>query len=500
MRQMITATGARPSSAMWRCLGGTKVVLRRRAALAACPVVIAALALVLPGQGIAQAGAASYPYRLVDVGTFGGPQASLDLTGYPITSQGAVLGTADTTVADTDYPNNNPFIVKYPDPFLTQAFKWQDGRLTDLGALPGNNSSALFQINGSGVGAGMSETGALDPNTGYPADDAVLFEKGSVIDLGTLPGGHESQAVAINDRGQVSGFADNGTPDPVSMFGGPNGAGWVTQVRSFIWQNGVMQDLGTLGGPDALMTEMNARGQIAGDSYTNATPNATTGVPTTDPFLWQHGHMRDLGTLGGTQSLTNWLNNLGEVVGQDNIAGDQAFHPFLFDGRHLRDLGTLGGDYGAANHVSDSGTVAGWATLPGDSTAHAFLWKDGVMTDLSGADSSQCTIAEAINDRDQVVGDTCGEQDALLWTGGKQYDLNSLVAPTGIHLTDAEFITDGGQIIAVGVLASGDQHVFLLTPTNAGLGTAASSVSRRSGGLEFTKLISDRSRRFLPRP
>src|SRR6185437_2271694 len=261
----------------------------------------------------AASASAAPAYALTDVGTFGGPQASLDLPGFPITRQGAVLGTADTTVADSDYPNFDPFIVGYPNPVLSHAFKWQRGKLTDLGALPGNNSSAVFQVNGSGVGTGMSETGALDPNTGYPAENAVLFKNGSVINLGTLPGGHEGQATAINDRGQVAGFADNGVPDPVSMFGpvnGPGDPGWVTQSRSFIWQDGKMQDLGTLGGPDALMTTLNARGQIAGDSYTNATPNpANGGVPTTHPFLWQDGHMRDLGTLGGTRSGTSWLNN-----------------------------------------------------------------------------------------------------------------------------------------------------------------------------------------------
>ena len=397
-------------------------------------------------------------YALTDVGTFGGPQAFINLPGVPITSHGAVLGTADTTIADDDFPNFNPFVVGSPDPVLPHAFAWRDGKLEDLGALPGNNASAVFQVNARGVGAGLSEAGPLDPLTGYPVEHAVLFKRKRVIDLGTLPGGHESQAFAINDRGQVAGFGNNGIADPVSFFQ------WGTETRSFIWQRGVMQDIGTLGGPDTVMTELNARGQIAGDSYTNATPNPTTGVPTTDPFLWTRGQMRDLGTLGGTQSVTNWLNSRGEVVGQSNLAGNQASHPYLWDGRRLRDLGTLGGDIGAANYINEGGDVVGFMATTGDATAHAFLWKHGVVTDLTGAPSPQCTVAEAVNARDQIVGTTCDSSAALAWIDGKQYDLTTLVGASDIQLTEAVFISDRGRIVAVGVLANGDQHIFLLTP------------------------------------
>jgi probable HAF family extracellular repeat protein len=398
-------------------------------------------------------------YSLIDVGTFGGPQASINLPGVPLTARGAVLGTADTTIADSDFPNFNPFVVGVADPVLAHAFAWKDGRLTDLGALPGNNSSAVFQINERGVGAGLSETGALDPLTGYPAESAVLFNNGRVTSLGTLPGGHESQAIAINDRGQVAGFGNNGTPDTVSMFP------WGTQTRSFIWQNGVMRDLGTLGGPDAGANNLNGRGQVAGLSYTNATPNPATGAPTTDPFLWTDGHMQDLGTLGGTDSAMDCmcLNDRGEVVGQSNLAGDQKFHPFLWDGEHLRDLGTLGGDFGAANYINEAGQVVGYAALGGNNTAHAFFWDHGVMTDLTGG-SSQCTAAGAINARDQIVGATCDESDALLWIHRHQYELNQLIGPSNIHLTSAEFISDRGEIVALGKLPNGNQHIFLLTP------------------------------------
>jgi len=82
------------------------------------------------------------------------------------------LGTADTTIPDTDYPNFNPFMVGFPDPYLAQAFEWRNGQLINLGALPGNNSSAVFEVNGNGVGVGMSETATVDPYTGWPGDNA----------------------------------------------------------------------------------------------------------------------------------------------------------------------------------------------------------------------------------------------------------------------------------------------------------------------------------------
>lgn len=226
-------------------------------------------------------------------------------------------------------------------------------------------------------GAGLSENGLVDPSTGGPAINAVLFKHGRVVNLGTLAGGYESFAFTINDRGDVAGFSSNGIADPFSMFG------WPTQTRAFFWRHGVMRDIGTLGGPDSAPEWLNARGQVVGESYTNSTPNAATGIPTMHPFLWTRGRMQDLGTLGGTRATAARVNNRGQTVGNSNLAGDRVHHPYLWDrNRGLQDLGTLGGDSGYANWVDDQGDVVGTANLPGSQVSHGFLWTHGKMRDL----------------------------------------------------------------------------------------------------------------------
>jgi probable HAF family extracellular repeat protein len=424
------------------------------------PTLIAAAILASMALAASAHAGAPYPYTLIDPGTFGGPNSGFDGPGVPISSNGTLVGTADTTTLDSDYPNCPPPPGGCSDPYIQHAFGWSNGRLIDLGALPGQNDSAIYELNSDGVGVGSSENGLDDPNTGTAAQTAVIFNRGRVINLGMLPGGHESFAQDINDQGQIAGNSSNGTPDPYSMFG------WGTETRSFIWQNGKMTDLGTLGGPDAVQNNLNERGQIAGWSYTNDTPNTDSGgYPTTDPFLWQNGHMTDLGTLGGDYGNTNWMNDRGDVVGFSYLAGDQTFHPFLSNGGRMIDLGTLGGSSGAAFWVSNSGDVVGVAQTS-DGSWDGFLWHDGKMVDLPPVDGAPQSNANSVNDRGEAVGNTqdanFNELAAVLWAGGHAYDLNTLVAPSAEHLTAAQYINDQGDIVSNAVLPNGNQRIVEL--------------------------------------
>jgi probable HAF family extracellular repeat protein len=236
-----------------------------------------------------------------------------------------------------------------------------------------------------------------------------------------------------------------------------------------MWHDGVMRDLGTLGGPDAFATWINEGGQIVGYSYVNSTPDPVIGIPPIHPFLWDRGRMIDLGTFGGVFALALNLNNRGQVVGFMDLAGDQTSHPFLWDRGRLIDLGTLGGDSGQANWVNERGGAVGWAQVAGNQTVHAFLWKDGNMHDLGVPAGLTCSVAIANNSREQIVGDACGADGsghAFLWqNGGPPVELTSLIpASANIHVREAIYVNEAGEIAGAADLPNGDSHAVLLIP------------------------------------
>jgi probable HAF family extracellular repeat protein len=428
-----------------------------------------------------------HQYNLIDIGTLGGPNFFFNFSGYPnqlLGSSGTVTGGVDTSVVD-------PLCFNNPDCFVEHAFKWQEGELSDLGALPGgsgnNNDSQAFWMNDRGQTVGVSTNGTVDPLLNYPFYRAVLWsDQGKIKDLGTL-GGQYGVSQAINTRGQVVGVAANAIPDPYNLFDyivfGISGG---TQSRAFLWDKETgMRDLGTFGaGNDAYAEYVNERGQVAGWSYTNTTPNPVATfdcgngnvVPTQDPFFWENGTMTDIGTLGGNCGVVRGLNNRGQVTGLSYLPGDVITHGFRWDKKGgLQDLGNLGGVYGATYGINDVGDAVGWADLEGDVLNHAVLWPNGktTPTDLGVVTGYAQSIAGAINSKGQIVGCVtngpgCGGSNtaAFLWENGAMVDLNTVVPPhPGVQLDGGDdYINDQGEILTSGTLSNGDVHAFLLTP------------------------------------
>ncbi len=432
--------------------------------------------LVIPISLAAQDNKAAPPrYILKDVGKLGGYNAYL-FTGPPsfraLNNRGMVVDAAGTRI-------NDPYQPCFTDCSVNHAVRWQNGVLTNLGSLPENGtSSAPFSISDNGQFiVGVSENGSYDPLTNYPEYDAVLWQRGHKIkNLGTF-GGNVSTAVSVNNSGQIVGGATNTTSDQYAAGLGPcwsvNCWPAATQWRAFLWQNGVMTDLGTLGtGNDAVAGLLNATGQVAGVSYTNTTANQTTGIPTQDPFFWEQGKsMVDTGTLGGTLGYPTWLNNKGQMVGQSNLAGDKKYRPFLWgSGKKMQDLGTLGGDSGTALWINDTGEIVGGAWTKRNQAFHAVLWKNGKPRDLGVLTGYKHSLAYSINSRSQIVGCvtndlTTGCSLGFLWENGTMYDLNKLIR-SGSRITVAMplNINDRGEIATWGTFDRFFTHAVLLIP------------------------------------
>src|SRR5207249_6042269 len=127
----------------------------------------------------------------------------------------------------------------------------------------------------------------------------------SVIDLGTLPGESYSIASAVNASGQVAGYSSPGV-----------GGDHYPIQHGFLWQQSIgMTALGTLGGPNSRAVSINKFTQVVGYSSPGLDVDAS-GQYLYHAFLWQNGAMADLGTLGtGQDSLAKAINGSAQVVG-----------------------------------------------------------------------------------------------------------------------------------------------------------------------------------------
>ena len=302
-------------------------------------------------------------YDVIDLGTLGGSVA----VPLALNDKGQVVGYSTT-----------------PDG-VEHAFLWENGSMRDLNISPAWNRAEV--ITNSGLVAGVDQSQAFRWNNG------VTTVLGSVGDPTVV--GITADRVLI------------GTHDSEHA------------PTSAVWENGVWRQLAGIGyGGYSVAKAINRTGQIVG----GAPVGEIAGDKIFHPFIWQSGVMRDLGLLHdfvcGDDSTKYcgyaWavdINSTGDAVGYGSGEGGQS-HALLWSrGGTVRDLGT-----GTAVAINEAGEIVGdavWAD-GGD----AFFWRQGTRTMLPSLGSHR-TIVVDLNDSSMVTGSsrtTQGKSHVFVWT------------------------------------------------------------------------------------
>ena len=373
--------------------------------------------------------------------------------------------------------------------------------ITDLGTLGGTSSNASG-INSRGWSVGDANL------TGDTTEHASLWRNGVITDLGTLGGRNSGVGypAKTDDAGLITGDAQTSTIDPLGenwgllFFCSPSGGsceGYQNLVLGFLWQNGVMTALPTLGGNNGVaLGGVNNRGQMVGYAENSIQdPNcAPPQVLDWEAVIWgpKQGEIQELPPLPGDSiGAAVGINDKGQVVGGSGVCGFPSFadsvHAVLWQNGSVIDLGSFGGvmnNGGLA--INNRGQVVGLSDLPGDTTAHAFFWEDGLMTDLGTLPGDFFSIAQGINDDGQVVGQSCDANfncRAFVWQNGVMTDLNTLIPPgSSSYLLAAEDINSEGEIVGSAFDQSNGETVgFLAIPGCDGDNNEAASSAPQIG-------------------
>ncbi len=398
-----------------------------------------ASAIALPGAGAAVLIAAmavspahgQCKYEITRLADQGCPFGSVELV-YGLNESGIVVGEAWQCSGDHD------FAVYWDDP----------DEMTKL-SIPGDIwEAAARDINNEKV-----IVGEASDQYGGGGREAFRFDGSFYKMLGTLhdePGSY-SIATAINENGTIIGYAGNGwTGEP--------------PTQSVIWQDGEATGLLEDFGMRNRAHDVDDQGRIVGEMGQG--PHIDSHA-----FIWENGVVTDLGVIpGGYSALASGINNRRQVVGhgrkEEPGSGKRGFfdqRAFLWEGEGLIDLGALPGFTDMrAFAINDMEQIVG--DCPVGAISRAFLWQHGVMMDLNELvdldPDEQLGQAYDINNRGQIAGKTAGTNSGFLLTpmnrptgdadcdctvGGK--DLDFLLSEWG--RTDSPADLDGDGIVDV---------------------------------------------------
>lgn len=307
---------------------------------------------------------------------------------------------------------------------------------------------------------------------------AMLWTKTGSVDLGILGCpvanrmGCGAVARAVNNNKQIAGHSHTDA-----------GRWYQYYPHSFLWENGQMRAITTVGNEWNYAYDINKSGVIAGfgrDTFNYSYTNVG--------YVWVNNQrVITIGNFGGNRSsMANAINNRNQVVGcaSSSDGGQKAFlwqdnSAVLGQNPQLTNLGTLGGLYSCAQDINNLGHIVGAADI-NSTSKHAVLWKNGQIVDLGTIGNiHDYSRAVAINDLGQIIGDfdsrdevctppfACQFQSVIrhfVWENGVMKDVNSLIVDNRkIKIVEFGGINNKGEISARGTV-NNQQQLIVLVP------------------------------------
>jgi probable HAF family extracellular repeat protein len=240
----------------------------------------------------------------------------------------------------------------YRDGIERQAFVYAAGVVS---ALPFAGFNEASDINNAGLIVGAK---SFPDGQGGTTIHGYKYAGGVVTDLGTVPDGYNSFAEGVNDAGDVTGT--------VEVDGAPN-----FPSHPFLYTTGPLQDLGDFGGIFGHGYAINNLGQVVGTAGWIGSPDLPGDIYPRRAFLYENGVLQDLGSLlSSGSSIANDINDAGLIVGYTATVDEYTGGAFLYRDGQMVLLDSLidpgaGWTIRNAEGINELGQIAGTACKNG---------------------------------------------------------------------------------------------------------------------------------------